>query len=141
MSRAIVRGMRELGTILIRAAGFCLLGAGAAVASIGIPLIEYAKEERLIRYEIEEKIGVEPSDDSCVPAIAKSNLGECKTSLYMQQVLPGTKAQLNRWIQILTLLGVVGFLLGVAAHLLGGRPGARPPSKATAAADPQSDSS
>ena len=109
--------MSELGKFLMKAAAFCLIGAGAAVASIGMPLIEYAQEERVLRYQVEEAIGVEPSSESCVAVTAKDWLAECKTALYMQAVIDGAKVQLNRWIQILTLLGIALGVSGGAIFL------------------------
>ena len=109
--------MSELSKFLIKAAAFCLIGAGAAVASIGVPLIEYAQQERVLRYQVEEAIGVEPSTKSCAASTAKDWLAECKTALYMQAVIAGAKAQLSRWIEILTLLGIVMGVSGGAIFL------------------------
>lgn len=105
--------MDEFGRFLIRAAAFCLIGAGAAVASIGIPLIEYAQEERVLHYQVEEAIGSEPTLEVCSVEGAKDWLAECKTSLYMQSVVTGAKSELNRWINILVVLGLLFGVVGV----------------------------
>jgi hypothetical protein len=69
-------------------------------------LIEYAQDERELRYQVEEATGKEPSAEHCFAETVSDSLAECKTSLYMQKVLTAAKAQLNRWIQVLVLLGL-----------------------------------
>jgi len=109
--------VKDLGIFFIKVSVFLFIGAGASIASIGIPLMQYGKDSRALIYEVEEKIGKRPSVEVCVPKIAKDNLGKCKTAVYMDSVLVDSITKLSYWFFTSVLFGIISFLVGASIYI------------------------
>jgi hypothetical protein len=109
--------VEELRNFLIKLTVFCFIGAGAGITSIGIPLMNYAKDTRVAHYQVEESIGLIPSEKNCVPKVAKDSLAECKTALYMQKVLTSSKKQLKFWLSVLIWAGITSFIISLSLYI------------------------
>ncbi|GAA6137047.1 hypothetical protein NBRC116583_07940 [Arenicella sp. 4NH20-0111] len=109
--------MKDLGIFFIKVSVFAFIGAGASIASIGIPLMDYGKESRVLIYEVEEKIGKRPNEEVCIPELAKDYLGKCKTAVYMDAVLNDSMKKLTYWLFYSTLLGIICFLIGAIIYI------------------------
>lgn len=109
--------MKQLGTNLVKISAFLFIAAGASLASVGMPLAEYAKEARLLQFEVEETIGLELSDENCATRIASDHQAECRSALYTKNVTDTLNWQLNLWVNVFLISGIAFFLTGSAIYI------------------------
>ncbi len=109
--------MKDIGVYLVKISMFLFVAAGAGLASIGMPLAHYAKEARLLQFQVEESMGLELTEENCTHKIALDHIAECRSALYTQKITVTINVLLVRWVNIFLLLGVACFLIGSTIYI------------------------
>ena len=104
--------MKDIGIFLIKFSAFLLIGVGASLASILMPLIEYEKEAVIYLAKAKEGMGQEVTGETCTLDIAKDSFAECDIGLKLEQRFKSYTSQYSKIVNIMLVTIIILFLVG-----------------------------
>lgn len=111
--------MKVIGIFLIKFSAFLLVGFGASLASIALPLLQYDKEAIVYLAKAEESMGQEVTEESCVLSIAKDSFAECKIGLTLKSRFKSYMSEYAKIANFMLRVMVVLFVLGAIFYFKG----------------------
>ncbi len=111
--------MKDIGIFLIKFSAFLLIGFGASLASIGLPLVQYEKDAIIYMAKATESMGQEVTEESCVLSIAKESYAECTIGLKLTSRYESYLSQYAKIANFMLRALIVLFLLGLIFYFKG----------------------
>jgi len=111
--------MKDIGIFFIKFSAFLLVGLGASLASIALPIAQYDKEAIVYLAKAEESMGQEVTEESCVLSIAKDSFAECKIGLTLKARFKSYITQYAKIANFMLRALIVLFVLGSIFYFVG----------------------
>ncbi len=111
--------MKDIGIFLIKFSAFLLIGFGASLASIGLPLVQYEKDAIIYMAKATESMGQEVTEESCVLSVAKESYAECTIGLKLTSRYESYLSQYAKIANFMLRALIVLFLLGSIFYFKG----------------------